>query len=352
MGSWLLIDIGAGTMDILCYDGDTNGQYKAVARSPVLCVAREAANLTGDVLVTGSEMGGGSVSRVLRDRADRGRVVMSESASATINHDPDRVRSWGIEVVSDGEADDLMHGGGFSHLSLGDLDRDRIRRIVEGLGVDFEFDVVGVCVQDHGVPPCGVSHLDYRHGIFKSRLDEAPFPHTLLFEGREVPATFNRLTAVASAAASFPTREVYVMDSGMAAVLGATMDRAARECARLLVLDMATSHTVGAAFDEGELAGFFEYHTADMTPRLLRQLMVQLAEGRLDHARIVSEGGHGAYVRKAFGFRAAQAVIATGPKRKLAEDSGLEVVWGAPLGDNMMTGTAGLMEAVRRRKGA
>ena len=38
------------------------------------------------------------------------------------------------------------------------------------------------------------------------------------------------------------------------------------------------------------------------------------------------------------------------PKRKMAAGSRLPMVWGAPLGDNMMTGTVGLLEALRRRK--
>jgi uncharacterized protein (DUF1786 family) len=38
------------------------------------------------------------------------------------------------------------------------------------------------------------------------------------------------------------------MDSGMAAILGASMDVLAVEQKRILVLDIATSHTVGAAW--------------------------------------------------------------------------------------------------------
>ena len=38
------------------------------------------------------------------------------------------------------------------------------------------------------------------------------------------------------------------------------------------------------------------------------------------------------------------------PKRKMAAASRLPMVWGAPLGGNMMTGTVGLLEAVRLRK--
>jgi uncharacterized protein (DUF1786 family) len=74
-------------------------------------------------------------------------------------------------------------------------------------------------------------------------------------------------------------------------------------------------------------------------------------DGRLDHRRILAEGGHGAYVRIAVGRLALDAIIATGPKRRLAAGSRLPIIWGAPLGDNMMTGCVGLLESLRRRKG-
>jgi len=117
------------------------------------------------------------------------------------------------------------------------------------------------------------------------------------------------------------------------------------------VLDLATSHTLGAALEKGEIAGFFEYHTRDITLQRLEALIVELAEGKLVHEKILQQGGHGAYVRKAFGFERNEIILATGPKRRLIEKSRLPVQPGAPLGDHMMTGTAGLLEAIRRRKG-
>jgi hypothetical protein len=56
-------------------------------------------------------------------------------------------------------------------------------------------------------------------------------------------------------------------------------------------------------------------------------------------------------MRKAFGFQAAEIILATGPKRSLVENSRLPIVFGAPFGDNMMTGTVGVLEAIRIRKG-
>jgi uncharacterized protein (DUF1786 family) len=141
------------------------------------------------------------------------------------------------------------------------------------------------------------------------------------------------------------------MDSGMAAILGASLDLRAAGKQRIMVLDIATSHTVGAALDGGEVAGFFEYHTRDITLGRLEQLLADLADGKLEHRRILSEGGHGAYTRKAFGYGACEIIVATGPQRKLLRNSRLPIHFGAPFGDNMMTGTAGLLEAVRRRKG-
>ena len=69
------------------------------------------------------------------------------------------------------------------------------------------------------------------------------------------------------------------------------------------------------------------------------------------HEQVLAEGGHGAYVRKAFGFEAVELIVATGPKRRLVENSKLPIAFGAPLGDNMMTGTAGLLQAIKKRKG-
>jgi len=351
MSRFLLIDIGAGTMDVLCYDTETNLHVKAVSRSPVLYMAEKAGELSGDLIITGREMGGGAISKVLQARAQNGEVIMSTSAAATIHHDLDRVRSMGFKVVDDTEADEMSKGERFAHLAIGDVEIDRLRNIVDGLGVPFAFDVVGICAQDHGVPPHGVSHLDYRHQIFKAILDEAPMPHRLLYEETDIPENLNRLRAIGTSARELPTDEVYIMDSGMAAILGASMDPRARHAQRFLTIDIATSHTLGAAMEGDEIAGFFEYHTVDLTLDRVQRLLRDLADGHLDHEQILKEGGHGAYLRKVLGFQSIPTILATGPKRALIHGSTLPVTPGAPLGDNMMTGTVGLLEAIRRRKG-
>jgi uncharacterized protein (DUF1786 family) len=351
MNKFLMLDIGAGTLDILFCDAKSSLQYKAVVRSPVLTVAEKAADTSGHLLVKGVEMGGGPISEVLKARARQAHVVMTTSASATLHHDPDQVRAWGIDVLDDDKVDRYASDPAFSTLTLSDLELDRIERIVRDFGVPFSFDAVGICAQDHGVPPKGVSHLDFRNALFKSRLDESPFPGHLLFRADEIPAPFNRLRSIAGSAEKIPAKEIYVMDSGMAAILGASLDPQAALKKKIMVLDIATSHTVGATIDQGALAGFFEYHTRDITLERLEQLMVDLGDGKLEHKRILEEGGHGAYIRRALGFQNVDILVATGPKRKLLQGSRFPIHPGAPLGDNMMTGTAGLLEAIGTRLG-
>jgi uncharacterized protein (DUF1786 family) len=158
------------------------------------------------------------------------------------------------------------------------------------------------------------------------------------------------LKSIARTAKDLQTREIYVMDSGMAAIVGASTDMPAQACRQFLVLDVATSHTVGAAVADGSLCGFFEYHTSDITADRLDRLLVDLANGKLSHAQIVAEGGHGAYHRKAIGYDQVERIIATGPRRGLVAASRLPITFGAPWGDNMMTGTVGLLEALRLRE--
>ena len=351
MSRYLLVDIGAGTMDVLYYDDTTDLHYKAVVKSPVRTLAEKAQNLPGNLLVTGCEMGGGPITEVLKKRAEDAQVVMSVSAAATLHHNLETVRNWGITVIEDAEVDGYRAENHFSRLELADMDIERIKQLVGGFGVSFSFDFVGVCAQDHGVPPTGRSHLDYRHTLFKQRLDLDPFPHALLYMKEEVPSTLNRLNSIAQTAVDLPVDEVYVMDSGMAAILGASMDKAAHQKDNIIVLDVATSHTVGATLTGNEITGSFEYHTHDITLERLDSLIVDLADGKLTHKKILSEGGHGAYCRKALGFQSVDAIVVSGPKRRLLQHSTLPIHFGAPWGDNMMTGTVGLLEAIRRRKG-
>ncbi|MCK5204121.1 MAG: pyruvate formate-lyase activating enzyme [Desulfobacterales bacterium] len=351
MSRFLMIDVGAGTMDVLHYDTESDLHYKAVVKSPVRYLAERASSVAGNLLVVGNEMGGGPITQALIARANEAEVVMSVSAAATLNHDLEKVKSWGIKLVEDERAENLKKDKSYTVITLGDLESQQLEQIVNSFGVPFEFDAVAICAQDHGVPPPGISHLDFRHNLFQTCLADNPYPHTLLYSDKDVPDTMNRLKSIAQSALKLPAAEIYVMDSGMAAILGASMDSLAQGKKPVLLLDIATSHTVGAAMAGEEIAGFFEYHTQDITLEKLEDLLRDLADGKLSHRQILSQGGHGAFLRQAVGFSAIETIVATGPKRKLLAGSQLPIEYGAPWGDNMMTGTVGLLEALRRSKG-
>ncbi|MBT8338806.1 MAG: pyruvate formate-lyase activating enzyme [Desulfatitalea sp.] len=351
MSRILTIDIGAGTMDLLCWDARTNEHFKAVAPSPVRHIARQIEATRGPLLVTGVEMGGGPVTEALRRRAQTDPVVISAAAAATLHHDPERVRDWGITLADARQIATLQGDSAYTAVTLRDVQPERIARIIQGLGLPAGFDIVALCAQDHGVAPAGTSHLDFRHHLFQTMLERQPEPHALLFGSQEIPNTFNRLRAMADSAKALGAGEIFVMDSGMAAMAGAAQDHQAADRSPVVILDIATSHTVVAALAGDRTAGFVEYHTRDITMSRIEGLIRELADGDVSHEQILAEGGHGAYLREAVGFANVQAIIATGPKRSLMAGSRLPLVWGAPWGDNMMTGTVGLLEAVRRRIG-
>jgi uncharacterized protein (DUF1786 family) len=351
MSRFLMLDIGAGTLDLLYYDTLSGEHFKAVMPAPVRQVAAEIEQTQGPLVVRGVEMGGGPVSDALCRRAQTAEVVVSAEAAATLHHDLDKVRGWGLNISDDTTIERLWNDPRYTALTLEDVQPERITQILTGMGLALEFEAVALCGQDHGVAPKGFSHLEFRHTLFQRLLEESPQPHRLLFAANEVPGAFNRLKAMARSARRFNTREVYVMDSGMAAMAGAAQDAQASGKEPILILDVATSHTVVAALEGDQVAGFVEYHTRDITLPRLENLLQELADGRIGHNQILAEGGHGAYLRKSVGFDRVQAIIATGPKRRLLAESRLPIVWGAPWGDNMMTGTVGLLEALRRRKG-
>ena len=163
MNRVLTVDVGAGTMDVLYFDVRSGEHFKAVVKSPVASLAQEVERASGGLLILGNEMGGGAVSRAVKERARDTDVVMSLSASPTIHHDLDRVRSAGIRVVEDESAEAMAREGRHSVVEFGDLPIDRLREIVNGFDVPFAFDAVGVCAQDHGVRSQVDSQLDHRY---------------------------------------------------------------------------------------------------------------------------------------------------------------------------------------------
>jgi uncharacterized protein (DUF1786 family) len=353
MTRFLAMDVGASTLDVMVLDTSSGDQFKFVAKSPTRSLAERITAWRGNrMLITGRQMGGGALAGAIRAKARQCKVMMTRSAAESIHHRQERVKNLGVMVISQKAARQEVKKRNTSWFKAGDIVVENILTMLKSMGIDPVFDFFGIAVQDHGTPTGKVSSLDFRHNIFKGIIDEDPRPSAFLFEAGRIPSYLRRMRAAATDARGIPSGKIYLMDTGMAAILGASSDPSARGKRAIIVLDIASSHTLGALMLDGEIGGFFEYHTRAITPEILRTLIIDLAEGRLSHERILSEGGHGAYTRKAEGFDAVETILATGPKRRIAGKIGIDgIVPGAPFGDNMMTGTAGLILAMAEREG-
>lgn len=346
----LSIDIGAGTTDILVFYPDTQEHYKAVAVSPIKKIAETIQGSRGDLLISGTIMGGGAVSNAVIQHVKTHNVFMTPTAAKTIYDDLEKVREKGITIISEEEKEKLP-GNNTTHLILKDISISGIRVLLNELGVAWEFSYIAAAVQDHGVAPSGVSSIDFRHQIMKAIIEKKPLPEAFLFGVEEIPPYLTRMKATGVLLSEIPHQKAFMMDTGMAAVLGASLDQSLQGCSHLIVVDVGNSHTLGACLSNGLIGGFFEYHTNHLTSQRIEELLVNLGNGTLEHHQVVSEGGHGAYVRSCPGFNQIEKIVVTGPRRReIMHGVKLEYREGGPLGDTMMAGTAGIIEAIKRNE--
>jgi uncharacterized protein (DUF1786 family) len=134
------------------------------------------------------------------------------------------------------------------------------------------------------------------------------------------------------------------MDSKFASVCGATCDRYVKKLEKFIVMDIGNGHTLAASFNKGKINGVFEHHTGRLTPEKIENLTRKLAEGTITHEEVHDDHGHGAWALEPIGDF--EVVVATGPRRKILEETNLNVHYAAPVGDVMMTGPAGLIKSI------
>ena len=346
----LTIDVGAGTTDILVFFPDTQEHYKAVSLSPIKKIAETILGTQGDLLISGTIMGGGAVSNAVIQHAQTHKVYMTSMAAKTIHDNPEEVHKKGIIVITE-KAKEKVRGNNIQELCFRDIAPSSIRNLLEELGVGWKFSYIAGAVQDHGVSPPGVSSINFRHQIMEEVIESNPFPEAFLFSVEEIPPYLTRMKATGMLLSEIPHQKAFMMDTGMAAVLGASLDRSLQGCSHFLVVDIGNSHAFGACLTNGLLGGFFEYHTNHLTSQRIEELLINLGNGTLEHHTIIAEGGHGAYIRSCPGFNRIEKIVVTGPRRReIMQGVNLEYCEGGPLGDTMMTGTVGLLEAINRKE--
>lgn len=338
----LAIDVGTGTQDIMLYDSQDSMEnaVKMVLPSPTKIMANRIRKHHHDLFLSGETMGGGPVNRAIKNHLEKGyRVLMTENSARTVRDDLQRVQSLGVEIVPVRDKHPEI-----VELELKDVDLDAIDHSLSNFDVELDFDQIGVAVQDHGYHE-GTGDRNFRFKKIKEKLDVPRSPEEFAYY-REVPEYFTRMQGVLRTLKRY---NPMIMDSKFASLCGATIDPMVAEMDRYVAIDVGNGHTLAAAFMDGKIHGVFEHHTGLLTPKKIEKLVPRLSEGIITHEEVHEDGGHGAWVIDAIG--PFECVVATGPKRSILAETGLNVHNAAPGGDVMMTGPAGLIKAIKALEG-
>lgn len=335
----LTVDVGSGTQDIMYYDSSQTieNSVKLVMPSPTRIIAERIRKCKDNIFINGETMGGGPINRAIQNHLDKGnRVIMTENAARTVRDDLNYVRSLGIEIVNEKEVERYSD---YEMIELKDVDMEAVERSISNFDVKLQFDYLGVAVQDHGYKE-GMGDRNFRFLKIKELLDKPRSPEEFAYY-KKAPAYFTRINAVFRA---FVDHKTVVMDSKFASVCGATCDRYVKGLQKFMVMDIGNGHTLAAAFNEGKIQGVFEHHTGKLSGPKIEDLTRKLAKGTITHEEVHEDRGHGAWSLSPIGNF--EAIVATGPRREILEETDLEVHYAAPAGDVMMTGTAGLIKTI------
>lgn len=352
----LALDIGAGTQDILLYDeGKENIEncIKMVLPSPSLIFAEKVKNATvlrKDIFVKGTVIGGGAFAHAIKKHLEAQlRVFITENAAYTIRNNLDEVKEMGIDIKH--QEDQLKNFNG-EVLEIEEVNIRTLERFLATFGESLsEVDVVAVAVQDHGVPPKGMSNRRFRIRNMKELLKENPKPEAFAFTEDEIPYHFRRMKSAASTSRKqLPNAKVLVMDTAPDAILGCLKDPLVEKADPVLAINIGNGHTMAAIVSDGNIVGIMEHHTRMLHSEKIETLMIKFANGKLRDEDIFKDNGHGLFfLSKPPGFNNIDKVVATGPHRNLLAKTDLSVHFANPAGDVMMTGPIGLVEAAKRK---
>lgn len=334
----LAIDVGSGTQDILLYDPDNpiENSVKMVLPSATRIFAEKIRKHKNDLFLSGETMGGGSITKAIKNHLKKGyRVLMTEESARTVRDDLNRVKSLGIEVVPTGEKHPEI-----SEIPLKDVDLDSIRKSLRYFDIELEFDRIAVAVQDHGYKK-GMGDRNFRFSKIREKLDSPKPPEVFAYHNK-APEYFTRMNGVLRSLKGY---DVTIMDSKFASLSGATCDEYVRSIDRFIALDVGNGHTLAASFKEGKICGIFEHHTGMLTPGKITKFVKELASGTLRHEQIHEDGGHGACVLEP--IKSFSTIVATGPKRSILNKTNFKVHNAVPAGDVMMAGPVGMIKAAK-----
>jgi uncharacterized protein (DUF1786 family) len=353
----LAADIGTGTQDILLYDSykEVENSLLMVMPAPTQVIAEKVRKATREgktIVLTGDIMGGGPSAFALRAHLEAGLLVYAtEQAALTIHDNIERVKAFGIRIVSEEEAKKLASEENALNIVMRDFDPESISSALSIFEVSMP-ENYAVAVQDHGNAP-GKSNRVYRFELIKELIEKGGKLENFTYRPEDIPEAFTRMRAQAGsllkAVGKRKTRSVF-MDTGPAAIFGALADPAALQPS--IVVNIGNGHTLGALVLENRITALFEHHTSLMNPEKLQDYIIRLADGELGFDEVFTDGGHGACIKEVPGFEQVRSIMVTGPKREMLEKLSASEIrtdilkklrFAAPFGSMMLSGCFGLL---------
>jgi uncharacterized protein (DUF1786 family) len=290
-------------------------------------------------------MGGGPCAWAAEEHIRAGfAVYATPSAARTFNDDLREVERMGVRILSEDEA---AREGPWCVIPMGDLDIQSIGRAMEAMGVAFEPEGLAVALLDHGEAPPGVSDRLFRFDHLRRVVQERDDLFAFAYTPADLPPYLTRMRTLAEVAGGgWP---MVLVDTGVAAALGALLDREVARHRYHLLVNLGTMHTLAFLLREGRIRALMEHHTGLLDPGKLHHLLTRLLEGNLTHEEVFEDRGHGVLYTGAVPPGGRPFVAVAGPRRRLMEASPLKPYLAAPFGDTMLTGCFGLVRAFAHR---
>lgn len=343
----LAVDIGTGTQDILLFDTSKllENCVQMIMPSPTSIVANRINRATADhhpILLSGVTMGGGPNRMALTQHTSAGLPAYATvEAALTFNDDLEVVKGMGVTIIT---SDEIPRVADLETIEMKDVDLVAIRRSLDAFGVDDRFDALAIAVLDHGFAP-NISNRLFRFDHLRRILTNNRELSAFCYLAQEVPDYLTRMKSVAKSVGS--DVPLFLIDTGIAAILGALQDREVAQHDHLVIANMGNSHTIAFHLLHGLIEGIFEHHTRSLDPATMDSLIRRLVRGTLNSKEVYDGGGHGALI--IHGYKQRTFVATVGPRQDIIAGSLLKIYRAVPHGDNMLAGCYGLVKGCSLR---
>ncbi len=325
------LDVGSGTQDFLLYvDSNLRNCPKAVLPSPTRILADKIRKCKRDVYLYGYTMGGGAITKAVKEHIAKGyKVFADERAALTFADDLEKVREMGVLIEKPNCE--------VEKIETRDVDVEFYENLLKSIGYEMP-EIFAIAVQDHGYAP-KESNRVFRFKMFKKLIERSANLGSFLFNYREIPSEFNRMRDAAKCILDRYEAEVYVVDTVFAAVAGCLADA---ELPAILV-NFGNSHTTAVVVNKDqEIAAILEHHTSVLKRKgkeYVSNLLDKFLRGEVDNEYVLNDGGHGCYVREIVDVR---DFVCTGPNTWLSPYREVS-------GDPMIVGNVGMLRLLAEK---